>query len=156
MIVLKVRGAPAIAVVGCLSLAVELRKLDSESTDSLCKFVVEKLDYLVTARPTAVNIGKAAEILKSFVCKESQKTANVGELKMLLVGEIEVMLENDIKDNMNIGNFGADHILKSANGEKVKVLTHCNTGSLATVKYGTALGVVRSLQDKGKYNYINK
>lgn len=56
------------------------------------------------------------------------------------------MLEKDIEDNKAIGRFGADNILSKVSGDNlVRVLTHCNTGSLATAGYGTALGVIRTL-----------
>ena len=59
------------------------------------------------------------------------------------------MLEKDIADNKAIGDFGAQEILKNVSGDhSVRVLTHCNTGSLATAGYGTALGVIRSLHKK--------
>lgn len=56
------------------------------------------------------------------------------------------MLENDIADNQAIGDYGAKDILKRfPENSKLRMLTHCNTGSLATAGYGTALGVIRSL-----------
>lgn len=62
---------------------------------------------------------------------------------------IDLMLEKDISDNKAIGNFGADEILKNIPVDNlVRVLTHCNTGSLATAAIGTALGVVRSLHQR--------
>lgn len=62
-------------------------------------------------------------------------------------------LEIDIQTNKRIGDFGAEHIVQSASKKgrsKVNVLTHCNTGSLATAGYGTALGVIRSLHNRGQ------
>ena len=56
----QVRGAPAIAILGCLSLAVELHDKSFDSSQSICEFVEEQMNYLVTARPTAVNLSKAA------------------------------------------------------------------------------------------------
>lgn len=56
------------------------------------------------------------------------------------------MLEKDVKDNESIGEYGASEILSKYPGDAlVRILTHCNTGSLATAGYGTALGVIRSL-----------
>ncbi|XP_065072148.1 methylthioribose-1-phosphate isomerase-like [Rhopilema esculentum] len=150
---MKIRGAPAIAVLGCLSLAVDLLKQDFQSKDTLVNYVAEKLDYLVSARPTAVNIARAAVDLKRFVQQHLDKAGDAQSLKGLLIKEIEGMLQKDIEDNMKIGQFGSEHILKTAGEAKVKVLTHCNTGSLATVKYGTALGVVRSLHQKEKLEH---
>ena len=61
------------------------------------------------------------------------------------------MLGKDIADNNAIGEYGAEEILKQVpNDAMVRVLTHCNTGSLATAGYGTALGVIRCLRGKGR------
>ena len=129
----------------------DLLKQDFKSKDTLVKFVIEKLDYLVSARPTAVNIARAAVDLKRFVQQHLDKAGDAQSLKGLLIKEIEGMLQKDIEDNMKIGQFGSEHILKTTGETKVKVLTHCNTGSLATVKYGTALGVVRFLHQQGDF-----
>lgn len=65
------------------------------------------------------------------------------------------MLEKDIADNKAIGDFGAQEILKNVNGDNsVRVLTHCNTGSLATAGYGTALGVIRSLHKRNSLGNV--
>jgi methylthioribose-1-phosphate isomerase len=61
------------------------------------------------------------------------------------------MLEKDIADNRAIGDAGANSILSHCSGDSmVRILTHCNTGSLATAGYGTALGVIRSLHSLGR------
>jgi len=61
------------------------------------------------------------------------------------------MLEEDILTNRSIGNYGAQHIIENSSNKSdkpcIRILTHCNTGSLATAGYGTALGVVRSLME---------
>lgn len=65
------------------------------------------------------------------------------------------MLEKDISDNRSIGEFGAKAILSSVmDGEQVRILTHCNTGSLATAYFGTALGVVRCLHSASRLGKI--
>lgn len=66
------------------------------------------------------------------------------------------MLQKDISDNKAIGDFGAEAILKRVTSENVRILTHCNTGSLATAGYGTALGVIRSLHSSNKIGGLNK
>lgn len=73
---------------------------------------------------------------------------------------IDAMLEKDIADNKAIGRHGAQAILNNGSGDNlVRVLTHCNTGSLATAGYGTALGVIRTLHEDKKLgealNFIN-
>lgn len=164
-----VRGAPAIAIVAALALAVELTLLPTigSSVEDRREFIFEKLDYLLRSRPTAVNLADAAGKLKKIVMMEAA-TAEVVTERYLQAAE--KMLVDDVQDNMNIGRFGAEWILQNAaeGKKKVAVLTHCNTGfaihlnllqcktsrkitntdhrrSLATAGYGTALGIIRSL-----------
>ncbi|KAK6300813.1 hypothetical protein J4Q44_G00289110 [Coregonus suidteri] len=143
---MKVRGAPAIAIVGCLSLAVELRA--GAGGNDPVTFIRESLCHLTSARPTAVNMGRAARELMEFAENESMEK-NPEQLTESVIGWIEEMLERDVNDNKKIGNYGAQHILSGVPRDSVTILTHCNTGSLATAGYGTALGVVRSLHTLG-------
>ncbi|XP_069051745.1 methylthioribose-1-phosphate isomerase [Lepisosteus oculatus] len=150
---MKVRGAPAIAIVGCLSLAVELRARPLQEVAELVWFVHSSLSHLSSARPTAVNMSRAACELVEFTQRESQERS-AEELRESVIGWIEAMLERDIGDNKKIGNFGAQHILSGVPHGQISVLTHCNTGSLATSGYGTALGVVRSLHAMGRLERV--
>uniref|UniRef100_A0A8D0GC60 Methylthioribose-1-phosphate isomerase 1 n=1 Tax=Sphenodon punctatus TaxID=8508 RepID=A0A8D0GC60_SPHPU len=154
---MKVRGAPAIAIVGCLSLAVELdgRAGTEQSVSSLKTFVLDSLSYLVSARPTAVNMAWAAQELGAFVCQEAQRAAvTTKSLRESVIQWVEAMLDKDLQDNKNIGKLGAHHLLQRAQKDKVTVMTHCNTGSLATAGYGTALGVIRSLHAMGHLEHV--
>ena len=133
-----VRGAPAIGIAGAHGVvlyAQELAKTGLSGEDFICK-LLEKADYMASARPTAVNlmwaVEKQKEIIKGFA----------GDVETL----IEKLKENgkkleleDIEINKKIGDYGAEVVPKGAT-----ILTHCNAGALATVGYGTALGVVRS------------
>ncbi|XP_075715279.1 methylthioribose-1-phosphate isomerase isoform X2 [Rhinoderma darwinii] len=141
---MKVRGAPAIAIVGSLSLAVELTTSPPQLMSDLLSFVRESLDHLVGARPTAVNMKKAADELNAFLAQEAEKPGvTVQGLTDSVIQWAESLLEKDVKDNRMIGDLGAQHILQTtdAPGGAV-IMTHCNTGSLATAGYGTALAVV--------------
>lgn len=141
---LQVRGAPAIAIVGCLSLAVEIyREAVVLSKADLRQEIEGKLNYLVSARPTAVNMKIAAEELIGLANEMAKDDGvSVEEMKTRFLAATEAMLEKDISDNRAIGTFGAKAILATvaekgaAAGEQkespVRVLTHCNTGSLAT------------------------
>ena len=71
--------------------------------------------------------------------------SSVEEIKEKMICSFEAMLAEDIATNMRIGDHGARAIVDKVKKQKVRVLTHCNTGSLATAGYGTALGVIRSL-----------
>ena len=133
-----VRGAPAIGIAGAHGVvlyAMELAK-ENSSREEFIKKLLEKADYLKTSRPTAVNLMWAVEKQKDII-KNSKSDINgiINELK-----ENGIKLENeDIEINKRIGDYGAEVVPKGAT-----ILTHCNAGALATVGYGTALGVVRS------------
>nr|XP_044608947.1 methylthioribose-1-phosphate isomerase isoform X1 [Equus asinus] len=151
---MKVRGAPAIALVGCLSLAVELQAgAGGPGLDALVAFVRDALSFLVTARPTAVNMARVARQLADAAAREAEREGATEEaVRERVIRCAEDMLEKDLRDNRSIGDLGAQHLLEKAapGGGKVTVLTHCNTGALATSGYGTALGVIRSLHRLGR------
>lgn len=151
---MKVRGAPAIALVGCLSVAVELQAgAGGPGPVALVAFVRDALSFLVTARPTAVNMARAARNLADAAAQEAEREGATEEaVRERVIRYAEDMLEKDLKDNRSIGDLGAQHLLERAapKGGKVTVLTHCNTGALATAGYGTALGVIRSLHNLGR------
>lgn len=158
---MRVRGAPAIAIAGALSLAVEAEALlqnghPFEDASSAAAFLAQRLEYLTTSRPTAVNLSEAAARLSALV-KEKAVAMPTGldgakGLLDLYIEEAERMLETDISANKALGAHGAAFIHKLVNKETVSVLTHCNTGSLATAGYGTALGVIRSLHEQQLLN----
>ncbi|PYH90685.1 putative translation initiation factor [Aspergillus ellipticus CBS 707.79] len=151
---MRVRGAPAIAIVAALALASELHKLLAcdhipLGAKEVQVFITEKLRYLLSSRPTAVNLGDAARKLNIVVADHAELPESTGRsVATALIRAAEEMLAKDIEDNKNIGAYGAKWIM--ANGltvakSKATILTHCNTGSLATSGYGTALGVIRAL-----------
>ncbi|XP_029774190.1 methylthioribose-1-phosphate isomerase isoform X1 [Suricata suricatta] len=141
---MKVRGAPAIALVGCLSLAVELQAgAGGPGLAALVAFVRDALSFLVTARPTAVNLARAASHLADAAALEAEREGATEEaVRERVIRCAEDMLEKDLRDNRSIGDLGAHHLLErvAPGGGRVTVLTHCNTGALATAGYGTALG----------------
>ncbi|GFR62336.1 methylthioribose-1-phosphate isomerase [Elysia marginata] len=152
---MQVRGAPAIAIVGCLSLAVELTNSDVESVSSLKELIENKLDYLVSARPTASNMAEAASRIKAVIRQLAKGDDYKAEdAKLMIIKELEGMLEEDININKNLGKYGAEHLLGTYAKPPVNIITHCNTGSLATAGYGTALGVIRYLQENEKLGHV--
>lgn len=133
-----VRGAPAIGVAGAHGVVLYAQELAEENLtrEEFVKKLNEKADYIASSRPTAVNlmwaVAKQKEIIKN---SKSDIQGIVEELK-----KNGIKLENkDIEINKKIGDYGAEVVPKGAT-----ILTHCNAGALATVAYGTALGVVRS------------
>lgn len=159
---MQVRGAPLIAIVACLGLAIDLSSsfspLESESGISLEEVLVKieaKCMYLRTSRPTAVNLFNALDELNATV-KDSAKLEAASSQSVIeaVVNYAEMMLARDVADNEAIGAFGADALLNSREGGNIRMMTICNTGSLATAGFGTALGVARELQKRGKLKSI--
>lgn len=152
-----VRGAPAIAISAALSLAVEVANLDLKPSgvNEALQYLHNRLDYLVSSRPTAVNLSDAAIKLKEKTNSAAATASSADAVFKAYVEAAEAMLAMDVTSNKAIGTYGADLILNQAKRkEHLCVLTHCNTGSLATAAYGTALGVIRSLHSQGKLDLV--
>lgn len=133
-----VRGAPAIGVAGAHGIVLYALELQNKnlSRDEFVSELLNKADYMATSRPTAVNLMWAVKKQKEIIT--SSKSDVKGIVDELTKNAIK--LENeDIEINKKIGDYGAEVVPKGAT-----ILTHCNAGALATVGYGTALGVVRS------------
>ncbi|XP_077503204.1 methylthioribose-1-phosphate isomerase-like [Amblyomma americanum] len=154
---MKVQGAPAIAMVAALGVAVELTwraQLPSSRAD-LAALVHFLLDYISTSRPRAANLAYVAAQLGSMADTLAEyEGLSVEAMRDAICAEAEVMLAADLAFNRLIGQYGAEHVVancRAAAGDgKLGVLTHCNAGTLATAGYGTALGVVRRLHESGR------
>lgn len=155
---MQIRGAPLIAIVALLGLSVDLQSnpatvqaLSSADGAATLALIQEKMAYLKTSRPTAVNLSNALVEVEAKLQAEMTAPDNGKSLKDRLVQAVqdysEFMLERDVSDNKAIGDFGAQAILKETAKSKVNLVTICNTGSLATAGYGTALGIARRLQE---------
>ena len=133
-----VRGAPAIGIAGAHGVVLYAQELQKQNLpfEEFKKELLKKSDYIVTSRPTAVNLYWAVEKQKNIIknCTTDIESL-IDELK---INGKKLELE-DIEINKKIGDYGAMVVPKGAT-----ILTHCNAGALATVGYGTALGVVRS------------
>ncbi len=139
---MKMRGAPLIGVAAAYGLALTAYHSKAEKSEEFMKEMEESAAVLRKSRPTAVNLFWAVDrILKS--AKETSGDARV--LAKAVVDEAQRMADEDVEANRRMGEHGAKLI---ENGDAV--LTHCNAGSLATVDYGTALGVIRAAWDQEK------
>ena len=133
-----VRGAPAIGVAGAHGIVLFAQEGSEKYIDrsEFVKWLIDKAEYMKTSRPTAVNlmwaVNKQIDIIKN---SKSDIKGIVEELKINAIN----LEDEDIEINKRIGDYGAAVVPKGA-----AILTHCNAGALATVGYGTALGVVRS------------
>lgn len=132
---MRTRGAPAIAIVAALGLAVELESISTKNelstkAEEVEAFVKEKLEYLVTSRPTAVNLADASRKLQKVVASAAgAQSASGNSVKDAYLQAAEQMLVDDVSDNEAIGRHGAEWILKHASRSgQVSILTHCNTG----------------------------
>lgn len=136
-----VRGAPAIGIAGAHGVSLYAQELKNiTSREEFISKLIEKAEYLKSSRPTAVNLRWAVD--KQIELIKKSKSDTNGIISELI--ENGIKLENeDIAINKKIGDFGAKVVPKGAT-----ILTHCNAGALATVGYGTALGVVRSAYAK--------
>ncbi|UCC58203.1 MAG: S-methyl-5-thioribose-1-phosphate isomerase [Candidatus Bathyarchaeum sp.] len=139
---MKVRGAPLIGVTAAYGLGLVAFHSKSEKREDLLKELEKAAEVLRKTRPTAVNLFWAID----RVMKRARETSGgKEELAEAVVAEARRMADEDVEVNRKMGKFGAQLI---EDGDTV--LTHCNAGSLATVDYGTALGVVRAALEEGK------
>ncbi len=138
-----VRGAPAIGIAGAHGVALAAQEISEKAQDSsdFINRLNKKAAYLKSSRPTAVNLMWAVDTQMNLVKKNSQLA--VPELVKLIVDNAIKMENEDIEINKKMGDYGAELVPKGAT-----ILTHCNAGALATVGYGTALGVIRSAYAK--------
>ncbi len=132
-----VRGAPAIGIAGAhgVALAAIEAKKTCKNKAEFDKVLEEKANYLKSSRPTAVNLMWAVDKQMELV----KENYSIEELCEKLIQNAIVMENEDIEINKKMGDYGSEIVPKGAT-----ILTHCNAGALATVGYGTALGVIRS------------
>lgn len=138
---LVIRGAPAIGVAGAFGLALASLQSKSSTKEQLISDLETAKKILFETRPTAVNLAWGLEQIMAV----AKKGNTVSEIQNLIINTAKQMAEDDIKINMTMGKYGSE--LFSNNDT---IMTHCNAGSLATVAYGTALGVIRATKESGK------
>ncbi len=138
---LVVRGAPAIGVTAAFGLALAAIKSKAASPSELMHELETAFKTLRSTRPTAVNLFWALD----RVMQKARSQTSVKAIKGVVLNEALKMAEEDIQANKQMGSFGASLI-----DDGDAILTHCNAGALATVAYGTALGVLRTAKEQGK------
>ncbi|MBI5150267.1 MAG: S-methyl-5-thioribose-1-phosphate isomerase [Candidatus Omnitrophica bacterium] len=148
---LSVRGAPALGVAAAFGVLLGIKSFSGSGSRSrnrndrkrFSKHVERISDYLATSRPTAVNLFNALTRMKAVI--QRHPGADVAQLKDLLKKEALAVYEEDRTLCRKMGDFGARLVPSGG-----RLLTVCNAGALATVDYGTALGVMYSAKAKGK------
>ncbi|AET39475.1 S-methyl-5-thioribose-1-phosphate isomerase MRI1 Ecym_4427 [Eremothecium cymbalariae DBVPG len=163
---MQVRGAPAIAIVGVLSVLMECQLLKNEafvrsqcfydmsSFSGFTKTLMCRLEFLLSSRPTAVNLSNSIMDMRRIV--DDPNCGSFVEFFDRLYDYACKLIDDDLRNNKIMGDHGARYLLESLAQEEgfeqdFAVLTICNTGSLATSGYGTALGVIRSLWQDSQY-----
>lgn len=145
---MTIRGAPAIGAAGGYGMALAAFHAKAKTTEDLVAKLKEAKTYLDASRPTAVNLewatGRILELVELFA-----STVSVETLAQAVLKEAINLANQDIAINRRIGEYGAALVRKGAN-----ILHHCNTGSLATVGHGTALGVIYSAFENDKSIHV--
>ncbi|TCD71589.1 S-methyl-5-thioribose-1-phosphate isomerase [Steccherinum ochraceum] len=160
---MKIRGAPAIASLASLSISSHLTKALQQdpvpeflsSADALKAYVQSKLDYLYTSRPTAVNLGAATRRLSKTLTASLDAGKDVRTVAQDLIEEGKAIDGEDLDRNKQMGKWGGEWLVeetkrRGGSGVGLNVMTVCNTGSLATSGYGTALGLITYLHETSK------
>ncbi len=140
---LKVRGAPCIGVSVAIALSVLANKSKAQTVEEFVAEFEDNRAYLLSSRPTAVNLFWAADEMKNALY--SCKGETLDSIKKTLQNKALRIHSDDINKCRRIGEYGYELIK-----DKQAVLTHCNAGRLACVKYGTALAPIYIAKEKGK------
>ncbi len=143
---LRVRGAPAIGVTGGYAYYILADQADTENMDEFVSQCTKNMEYINSSRPTAVNLSWALNRMHSVLLSEKEGKS-VAWMKERLMQEADAIREEDIQISRNIGAYGFELLEKLGKG--VGIMTHCNAGTLATAKYGTALAPVYIALEQG-------
>ncbi len=141
-----VRGAPAIGATGAFALALAAASSPATDRAALLTELERAADEIDAARPTAANLRWGLDRL----LRRAQATeGDADAIRAAVLDEAEALADEDVALNRRMGTFGADLVPDGAT-----VIHHCNTGALATVDFGTALGVVRAAHEQGKHLHV--
>ncbi|HDD55682.1 MAG TPA: S-methyl-5-thioribose-1-phosphate isomerase [Chloroflexi bacterium] len=142
-----IRGAPAIGVAAAYGLALVPCRSESDTPEEIIRKLEDAADMLRRSRPTAVNLVWALERILDLVHRRSFSSPI--EIRDLVLEEANRIAEEDVAVNLALGKFGQELI-----PDRAVIIHHCNTGSLAAVDYGTALGVIRLAHEGGKDIFV--
>ena len=138
---LRVRGAPALGAAGAFGVALAAQTNDAATLTDLKRAVRADAERVAEARPTAVNLSREV----GTVLEEVEAADSVAELRERTLARAKAVADADVETNRRLGDHGATLLDDGAT-----VMTHCNAGALATVDWGTALGVVYAAVEDGK------
>jgi methylthioribose-1-phosphate isomerase len=138
---MKIRGAPAIGVAAAYGVALGALEIKVDSREGFLTRLKSVLETIEATRPTARNLFMATGRMQ----KAAEAAGSVAEIKKALVREAASLHAAEVSATRSLARFGAELI-----EDGFSILTHCNTGSLATTGYGTALGVIKYAHEQGK------
>lgn len=144
---MTVRGAPAIGAAAGFGLVLAAMQSEATAIDALIEDLQAAADRLKAARPTAVNLAWAVDKLLGIAASGEFKRPD--DLREALLAAARQIADDDVAINSRMGQRGAVLVKDGAT-----ILHHCNTGALATVDYGTALGVIRAAFEAGKHIHV--
>lgn len=133
---LVVRGAPALGAAGAYGVALAMAQSEQESWEE--HELQDAIERIREARPTAVNLAWGVE----------QVQGKISEGFNAVLEAAKKVAESDEQANRELSRLGADWILEKINKPTLRVITHCNTGALATTAWGTAFGIIRELHER--------
>lgn len=143
---MTVRGAPAIGVSAAFGVVLAANQYAHLKYPNFLEELRKAIDYLSQSRPTAVNLSWALSRMWKKIDKDCQDTERICAV---LLEEAQRMADEDVEANLSLSRYGAEII---ADGDTI--IHHCNTGALAAVDWGTALGVIRMAYEQGKKIHV--
>jgi methylthioribose-1-phosphate isomerase len=144
---MAIRGAPAIGAAAAFGLALAANTSQATDTSALLRDLEEAADILRASRPTAINLTWAIDRLLTSI--SAARSYNPDQIRKLLLEGAQQLADEDVEINKRMGEYGSNLI-----PDQATVIHHCNTGALATVDYGTALGVLRTAHEQGKRIHV--
>ncbi|MDI6815328.1 MAG: S-methyl-5-thioribose-1-phosphate isomerase [Dehalococcoidales bacterium] len=138
---LKIRGAPAIGIVGAYGIALGALKIEARCSDEFLEKLRSIISTIAATRPTARNLFWAIDRM----LKVAETGADIEQIKAALIQEAVKIHSEEAEATRRLSQLGAGLIQ-----DGFTILTHCNTGALATAGYGTALGVIKQAKEQGK------
>ncbi|MCB0210660.1 MAG: S-methyl-5-thioribose-1-phosphate isomerase [Anaerolineae bacterium] len=144
---MAVRGAPAIGAAAAFGLALAAQQSNAAQRTELLRDLETAAALLRSTRPTAVNLFWAIE--RMLRVATSEEIAHVDDVRQAILAEAQRLADEDVEINKRMAENGAALVKEGAT-----ILHHCNTGSLATVDWGTALGVIRMANEQGKHIHV--
>lgn len=139
---LAVRGAPALGAAGALGVAMAMNQAEREGWDE--SRLQSEVQRIRDARPTAINLAWGVDQVRGAMPQ------GVNEV----LRQAHQLMTEDSAANRTLSKLGADWILERTGLDKVRVITHCNTGALATTAWGTAYGIIHELHDRGRLGLV--